>query len=358
MRRFRALALGASTLALVLSACTGTGGGTAQPTTAPASPTTAAKPAAASPISSPAAKPSPAAPAASPATKPAASPAATGPKPAVKIGGANFTEQDVLVELYAQALEASGYRVERKPRIGSREILFPALERGEVDLVPEYLATMESFVAKAASGQSKASTDAAATQKALQDLLTPKNLTVLDFAPAVDQNGFVVSKATADQYGLKKMSDLQPVASQLVLGGPPECPSPDRPFCLAGLEKTYGLKFKDFKPLDSGGPLTVAALDGKQVDVGLLFTTDPAIVSKGYVLLDDDKYLQLSDNIAPVVRNTLLSQAPADLRTALNGVSAKLTTAELTKLNKEVGIDRKEAKDVAGAWLKANNLSR
>jgi osmoprotectant transport system substrate-binding protein len=187
----------------------------------------------------------------------------------------------------------------------------------------------------------------------LQDLLTPKNLTVLDYSPAVDTNGFVVTKTTADKFKLAKMSDLQPVASQLVLGGPPECPQ--RPFCLLGLQSTYGLQFKDFKPLDAGGPLTVAALDSGDVDVGLLFTTDPAIVLKNYVLLDDDKHLQLADNIAPVIRNDILTRGP-DSRTLLNNVSAKLTTSEMTDMVKQVGIDHKDAKDVANAYLKAKAL--
>ncbi|HEX6512437.1 MAG TPA: ABC transporter substrate-binding protein, partial [Chloroflexota bacterium] len=182
------------------------------------------------------------------------------------------------------------------------------------------------------------------------------NLTVLDYSPALDANGFVVTKATADKNNLKKMSDLAPVASQMVLGGPPECPQ--RPFCQPGLKDTYGLNFKDFKSLDAGGPLTVAALDASQVQVALLFTTDPNIIVKNYVLLDDDKHLQGADNVAPVVRNQLLNSAPADFKTTLNGVSAKLTTAGLTDLDKQVSVDKKDPKDVAGAWLKTNGLAK
>jgi osmoprotectant transport system substrate-binding protein len=142
----------------------------------------------------------------------------------------------------------------------------------------------------------------------------------------------------------------------LTLGGPPECPN--RPFCIPGLEKVYGIKFKEFKPLDIGGPITVQALEQNQVDVGLLFTTDAAIPQKGFVLLDDDKKLQLADNVAPVVRDDLLSKAPADFKTVVNDVSSKLTTAELTDLNKQTGVDRKEPKDVAAAWLKAKGITK
>jgi osmoprotectant transport system substrate-binding protein len=269
------------------------------------------------------------------------------------MGSANFPEQVILGELYAQILEANGYTVERHLNLGSREIVEPALESGQIDMYPEYLATVEAFLAGKANTQSKATSDPAATQKALQDLLTPKNITVLDFAQAVDTNGFVVTKATADKFKLAKLSDVQPVAGQMVFGGPPECPQ--RPFCLQGLMQTYGLNFKDFKPLDVGGPLTVAALDSGDIDIGELFTTDPNITLKNYVLLDDDKHLQLADNIAPVVRNQILTQG-ADLKTLANSVTSKLTTADLTDMNKQVGIDHKDAKDVAKAYLQSKGL--
>jgi len=149
-----------------------------------------------------------------------------GAKPTVKVGSTNFYEQGILGELYAQILENSGYTVERKFNLGNREIVQPALESGQIDVDAEYLATLLSFVDKSA----KASTDPKQTAKDLQTALSAKKLTVLDFAAATDQNGFVVTKDTAAKYNLKKLSDLTPLAGQLVLGGPPECPSPTRPF--------------------------------------------------------------------------------------------------------------------------------
>lgn len=355
VHRFRACALGAATLALtVLVTACAPGGSTSSPTAAPAAkPTEAAKPTAPAATTAPATAVSPAAaakPAASPAAAAAASPAAAagGAKPTVRIGSTNFSEQLILGELYGQALEANGYRVERRFNLGNREITFPAIDSGQIDLYAEYLATLTAFV------KATPSADVPATTKALQDALKPKNLTVLDVSQAIDTNGFVVTKETADKYNLKKMSDLAPVAGQLVLGGPAECP--ERPFCQVGLKNTYGLSFKDFKSLDAGGPLTVAALDGKQVDVGLLFTSDAIIAQKGYVLLEDDKKLQLADNVVPIVRDALLNQAPADFKTTINAVSAKLTTAKLTDLNKQVGLDKKEPKDVAAAFLKAEGI--
>ena len=278
--------------------------------------------------------------------------ASSGPKPSVKVGSANFYEQGILAEAYAQILEANGYTVERKFNLGNRAIVLPALESGQIDLDAEYLATLLSFVDKTA----KASTDPKETARLLQIALGPKKLTALDYAAATDQNGWAVTKETAAKFNLKKVSDLAPVSSQLVLGGPPECTSPERLFCIIGLKNTYGITFKEFKPLDAGGPLTVAALEGKQIDVGLLFTSDPGIVAKGFVLLDDDKHLQLSDNIVPVVRDELLAKDDGTIKKLLNSISAKLSQDELTGMNKLVSVDKKDPKDVARDWLKKQGL--
>lgn len=278
-------------------------------------------------------------------------PSTSGAKPTVKIASFNFSESVLLMEIYAQALENAGYTVERKPNLGAREIVAPALESGQIDFVPEYLATYLTFVTKDAS---KASSDPQATSRALADALKSKNLTALNFAPAQNSNAFVVTKALADKERLKNISDLARLNGTLILGGPPECPT--RPFCLQGLEKTYNLKFKDFKALDVGGPLTVAALEGKQIDVGLLFSTDPAIAVKNFVVLNDDKGLQNADNIIPIVRTAIVNAGGDNFKTVVNNVSAKITTDKLTNLNKQVAADRKAEKDVAASFLKAEGL--
>lgn len=285
----------------------------------------------------------------------ACAPVATdaGGKPRVIMGSANFSEQVVLGEVYAQALEAAGYTVDRKLNLGSREILAPALERGEVNIYPEYLATYLTYLTK---DPGRAHGDPAITHRNLQDALNDKNLAVLDYAQAQDQNVFVVTKQISERHGIKKVSDISKVNGQLTLGGPPTCP--ERPYCLIGLQNVYGLRFKEFKPLDTGGPITIQSLEGNQIDVALLFSSNPQIALKGFVPLDDDKQLQRSDNIAPVVRRVLLDSAPADFRTTLNAVSAKLTTPELMDLNKGVDVDKREAKDVAAAWLRAKGLVR
>ena len=144
------------------------------------------------------------------------------------------------------------------------------------------------------------------------------------------------------------------LASTLVLGGPPECPQ--RPFCAVGLEKTYGLTFKEFKPLDVGGPITVEAVKNGQVDVGVLFTSDPSIAVNDFVLLEDDKQLQLASNLVPVLRQEVLDATPA-IADLLNGWMAKLTQEALTDLNKQVTVDQDDPKDVVAAWLAAGGLA-
>jgi osmoprotectant transport system substrate-binding protein len=284
----------------------------------------------------------------------ACAPGAAGGRPAVRVGSTNFSEQVVLAELYSQVLETNGYRVERKFNLGSREVVAPALEAGEIDMYPEYMATYVTFLNK--GDTSKASTDPVATYRNLLDTMRGKNITVLDYAPAVDTNGFVVTRDRSSKDNLKKVSDLARFNGQLTLGGPPECPQ--RPFCQVGLQNTYGVQVKEFKPLDVGGPLTVAALEANQIDVGVLFTTDAAIQVKNFVLLEDDKRLQNADNVAPVVRNDLLDKALADFKPLINGVTTRMTTEELTGLNKQVGVDRKDPKDVARDWLRAKQLVR
>jgi len=267
----------------------------------------------------------------------------------IKVGSTNFTEQEILGEIYAQALEANGFTVERKFNLGARDIVEPALEAGEIDLYAEYAGTVLEYLN---NGAGEASGDVEATVQKLRDRFKDRGVTVLDYAPAVDTNALVVTQDTASQYGLTKISDLEPIADQLVLGGPPECPQ--RPFCLIGFEDTYGLHFKEFKPLDTGGPITVANLESGDIDVGLLFSSDGAIAAKNFVVLDDDKHLQPADNIVPVVRTAVDSKKLDDV---INAVSAKITTSELSQMNKLVNIDKEDASKVAQDWLAANGFT-
>jgi len=272
-------------------------------------------------------------------------------KPTIRMGSTNFAEQTIVAELYSQVLEANGYTVERRLNLGSREIVAPALESGQIDMYPEYMATMLAFTTK---GAQLGSGDPVATSMSLSEALASKGISLLDFAPAVDTNALVVTRATAQRLNLTTTSDLAAYQDQLVLGGPPECP--DRPFCLIGFRDVYGINFKDFRPLDAGGPITVAALDAGQIDVALLFSSDAVIAARDFVTLEDDKHLQLADNVAPVIRTDVLNASPDEIRALTNSVSMLLTTDELVGLNRMVGTDRMDPKDAASSWLKAKGL--
>jgi osmoprotectant transport system substrate-binding protein len=270
-------------------------------------------------------------------------------EPTITVGSANFSESALVAEIYAQALEAEGLPVERTLNVGSREIYATALESGELDLVPEYIGTMLTFLG------GEASSDSAATHAALQDAWAPKEISVLDYAPAQDKNGIVVTRATADELGVTTTSGLAAFNGTLVFGGPPECPS--REFCLIGLQDTYGLDFIEFKPLDVGGPITVIALESGEIDVGLLFTSSAVILAKNFVLLEDDLGLQPAENLAPAIRTEILDAYGDRISDVLNAVSANLTTVELTALNKRVEIDGEDPDKVAADWLSSNGLT-
>jgi osmoprotectant transport system substrate-binding protein len=264
--------------------------------------------------------------------------------PEITIGSANFTESSLVAEIYAQALESAGFKVNREFNIGSREIYAPALESGELDLVPEYTGSALTFLGGTPTP------DSDETYAALQQAWEPKGITVLAYAPAQDKNGFVVTRATADALGVSKLSDLAAHNDTLILGGPPECP--ERDFCLKGLEDVYGLSFKEFKSLDAGGPLTVEALKGDEIQVGLMFTSDGTIAAEDFVLLEDDKNMQPAENVVPAVRTEVVDAAGSGLVDTLGAVSEKLTTEDLTEMNKQVGFDGEDPEDVAAGWLK------
>lgn len=267
-------------------------------------------------------------------------------KGTITVAGFNFPESSILAELYGQALAHDGYTVNYKLLLGTREILAPAIETGQVDLYPGYAATDLEFYNK---GAGEANGDATATTAKLNSRLSPLGLTALTPSAAVDQNAFAVTKATADQYNLTKLSDLAAIGSKLVLGAGPECKT--RPFCLPGLESVYGIHFKDFKALDTDGPATRAAFKNGSIQVGLVFSSDADLTSLGLVVLQDDKHLENADNVVPIMRTAV---ATDEAKSVLNAVSAKLTTADLVSMNAQVELQHMDAEAVAKAWLQAN----
>jgi len=268
--------------------------------------------------------------------------------PTITVGSTNFGEQLILGEIYASVLEDAGYPVERAFNLGSREVVNPALKSGDIDLLAEYTGTLLTFEGGAPT------TDSAATHAALQSQIAGSGLVALAFSPAQDKNGFVVTAETAQTLGVSKVSDLAQHNGTLTLGGPPECP--ERELCLPGLQSVYGLDFAGFEPLDVGGALTVAALEGGEIDVALLFTSDGVIAAKGFVLLEDDGNLQPAENIVPVTTSEIIDAYGSDLRDLLDSVSAKITTAELSELNKRYTLDAEDPETLAGEWLEANGF--
>jgi osmoprotectant transport system substrate-binding protein len=272
---------------------------------------------------------------------------------AITVASFSFAESRTLAEIYAQALERNGYPVRRALDLASREIVEPALEQGAVDLAPEYLGTILAFVDPVSSAERL---DPAGMRARLQSVLGRRGLDVLTPAPGANQNGLAVTRETAQRLHVTKVSQLAPLAGSLVLGGPPECP--ERPFCLPGFTSTYGLRFKAFRPLDSGGPRTVAALQGAEIEVGVLFTTDGTLggAAPDMVLLEDDLHLQPSENVVPIVRRAVVLRRGPAFVARVDRVSAQLQTGDLIALNRRVEIDAVTPAHAASEWLRAHGF--
>jgi len=263
----------------------------------------------------------------------------------VTVGSANFPEAVLLGEMYAQALEAKDVEVQRNLNIGAREAYIKAIEDGSVDLLPEYTGNLLLFYEKSSS-----ETDEQKVYDQLQDAL-PQELTALEMSEAVDEDAVVVTQETAKKYDLESIEDLAPVADQLVVGGSPEFR--ERQAGLRGLEDVYGLKFAEFKTLDVAGPLSIEALNSGEVDVTQLFTTQSAIASNDFVVLDDPKNISIPQNVVPLIRSDALND---DIEQTLNAVSAELTTDELAGLVKRLEIDKDSPVNVAADYLKEKGL--
>ena len=267
----------------------------------------------------------------------------------ITIAGFKFSEGSVLAELYGQALQHAGYTVKFELNLGTREVVAPAIKTGQVDLYIGYAATDLEFYD---NGAGEATGFAQDTANKLNVHLNPLGLEALTPSAAQDQNAFAVTKATAQKYNLKTLSDLAAVSNQLVMGAGPECKT--RPFCLPGLQRVYGIKFKSFKTLDTDGPLTRAAFAKGDIQVGLVFSSDADLNSLGLVVLDDDKRLQNADNVTPIIRK---DKATDDVTTILNAISSKLTTQELIGLNAQVELQHVDADAATKAWLQQHNWS-
>jgi osmoprotectant transport system substrate-binding protein len=273
------------------------------------------------------------------------------PGAVITVGSFDFPESVLLAEIYGQALAAARLPVRILPNLGPRELVDPALVDGLVQLVPEYAGSALHFFSL---GRLSATSGARAANKALARSVAGRGLVAARPAPAQDANAIVVTAATAARYGLRSIADLAKVAPRLTFGGPPECPG--RAYCLPGLKRVYGLRFKTFTPLDAGGPLTLQALVAGYIGVALLFATDPSIQARHLVVLADDRGLQPAENVTPLVRRNAIVRHGSGLLAVLDRVSALLDTSRLRALDARVELRGQDPRRVASGWLRAHGL--
>ncbi|MFD3440387.1 ABC transporter substrate-binding protein [Streptomyces sp. NPDC058685] len=270
------------------------------------------------------------------------------------IGSAGFTESDLLAQMYALLLQNAGYSTEILS-VTNREIYEPALESGQIDVVPEYAATFADWLNAKANGP-KAGTvgspDLAVTMTALRGLATPRGLTVLDAGKAVDQNAFAVSAAFAEKHHLKTLSDLGRSRQPVRLAAGDECVQ--RPYCEPGLKKTYGIDITAVDPKGVGTTQAKQAVQSGQDQMVLTTTTDGTLDDFGLVLLEDDKHLQNADYIVPVVNRSRAGSA--GVTNALGKLNSVLTTADLAAMNEQVDSWRRLPEDVARDYLESKGL--
>jgi len=258
-------------------------------------------------------------------------------------------ESQVLAQIYGAALKSAGATVEYRLRLGSPEVVAPALEKGEIDLVPAYLGQFLGFL-------DPSKTTGLTTPQALEALhaaAAPQGLTVAEAAPAANSDVIAVTKDLATQYALKTISDLKKLPSPITLAGPLECATSET--CLVGLRSTYGLDVALTPiPDDQGGSLTKETLKKVEAQVGRLASSDPDTAKGGkYVVLEDDKAFQQPGNIVPVVRTAKATPALLDV---LNRVSEALTTEKLAELNEKAVEDKEDPAAVAAGFLETEKL--
>jgi glycine betaine/choline ABC-type transport system substrate-binding protein len=286
-------------------------------------------------------------------TSPSASGSGSAPKPAVSVGSQAFPEAAIVGELYAQALEARGYTVERHLEIGERPAVHAAMDAGEINLIPEYLGGLAAELIDSA----ELATDPQEAWDNVQEPLAGKGWVAFDYSPGTDADGFAVRAETAQELGLATMSDLAEVADQLAWGVAPGCP--ENAVCQAGLKEIYGIDLDAIDDVQSIEPCSTAmadALNNEVIDVAQVCTTQPDIVTFNFTLLQDDMSLQPAQNVTAVATQELADAAPPDFAETLNAVIATLTTEALTQLQVEVVVDQTSIEDVAHNFLEDNGL--
>lgn len=265
----------------------------------------------------------------------------------VTVGSVDFNENVILAHIYAGALEADGVSTTVEERLGNREAVFKLMEGGDIDVLPEYTGALLAFLADREISE----TDPGAVYDQLVEEAQSQDFAVLEPAQAQDVDVLAVTSETAEEFDLETVSDLEPVANELVIGGPPELET--RPNGLPGYKKEYGLEFKEFRTTDAAGPVTIESLLNGDIDVARLFSTMAIIEAEDLVVLEEDIPLQLPQEVVPLVTAEVEEQV-AD---TLNRVSAELSTEELTAMNDAFENDKEDAEDIAAQWLDDNGFS-
>ena len=262
----------------------------------------------------------------------------------IVIGSQDYYSNEIIAEIYAQALENSGYDVDRQFRIGQREAYLPEIESGEIDLFPEYSGPVLQYWEPDTEARLPDGVFAALEEAA------PEGLNVLEQSPATDQDSYVITQEFAEEWGIENVEDLSKVTEPMTLGANSE--AEDRPNGPKGLEETYGVEV-GFAPIeDSGGPLTVKALRDGDVQLAIIYTADPSIESNNLVSLEDTKGLFLSSNVVPLASDKVDEQATE----IINEISAAMSPEDLVSLNNRSVTEQLPAADIAQAWLEEKGL--
>ena len=277
-----------------------------------------------------------------------------GDKGSLVVGGQDFYELQIMASMYKLLLEDAGYSVDTK-LVTTRDVYLPELQNGKIDIVPEYAGSITDALQQEENGpdaEQVSSNDIGETMQALRELLKP-GLTALEPAEATDQNAFAVTKDYAEENDLSTLSDLGELGEPITLAASEDCASRDD--CKIGLEKTYGIEIEKVLPTGFDSPQTIKSVTDGESQLGLVATSDGSLEQQGLVILEDDKGLQVAQNLVPVISQEVLDANP-DIADTLNALSDELTTDDLADLNVAVAIDRKKAEDVARDWLEEKGL--